>query len=68
MTADSPSRRSVLTALAVVPAAGVPALADVADASEPDPIFALIDAARLTTAALNEALSFEDAVTGQASQ
>jgi hypothetical protein len=44
---DSPSRSSVLTALAAVSAASVPALADVADTSEPDPIFALIDAARL---------------------
>jgi hypothetical protein len=47
MTADSPSRRSVLTAIAAVPVAGVPAVAEVADTSEPDPIFALIDAAKL---------------------
>jgi hypothetical protein len=43
MIADSPSRRSVLTALAAVPAASVPALAGVADTSEPDPIFLAIE-------------------------
>jgi hypothetical protein len=37
MTAASPSRRSVLTAIAVVPVAGLPALADEAAlASHPD--------------------------------
>jgi hypothetical protein len=46
------SRRSVLTALAVS-AAGVPALAGVAGTIEPDPNFALIDAARLANAAHN---------------
>jgi hypothetical protein len=55
MTADSPSRRSVLTALAEVPAPGVPALADVANTSEPDPIFALIDAAKRAETVLLEA-------------
>jgi hypothetical protein len=53
---DSHSRRSVLTALAAVPVASVPALAGVGDASEPDPIFALIDAARLALKAHEEAL------------
>jgi hypothetical protein len=52
---DSPSRRSVLTALAAVPVAGVPAVAGVANASEPDPIFALIDAARLAKVSLSAA-------------
>jgi hypothetical protein len=47
MTAGSPSRRSVLTAIAAVSVAGVPALADAADAGEPAPVFALIDAPRL---------------------
>jgi hypothetical protein len=50
------SRRSVLTALAAVPVASVPVLADAADAGEPDPIFALIDAARLALKAHEEAL------------
>jgi hypothetical protein len=47
MTAASPSRRSVLTALAAAPVTGVPALAGAPDPGEPDPVFALIDAARL---------------------
>jgi hypothetical protein len=55
------SRRSVLTALATAPAAGVPAFAgDAADAGEPDPIFALIDAAKMALKALNEALEIEN--------
>ena len=52
---DSHSRRTVLTALAVTPVAGVPALADAAGTSEPDPIFALIDAAKRANANLSEA-------------
>jgi hypothetical protein len=56
---DSPSRRSVLTALAAVPVAGVPAVADVADTSESDPIFALIDAVRLALKAHEEALEIQ---------
>jgi hypothetical protein len=52
------SRRSVLTALAAVPAAGVPALADVAGTSEPDPVFALIDAAKQANARLHEELRY----------
>jgi hypothetical protein len=65
MTA-SPSRRSVLTALAAVPAVGVPALADVADAGEPDPIFALIEAANLAKAKYSKALEIEGAAERQA--
>jgi hypothetical protein len=56
MTADSPSRCTVLTALAAVPVAGMPALADAADADELGPIFALIEAAKVAEAAHNEAL------------
>jgi hypothetical protein len=48
------SRRSVLTALAAVPAAGVPAFAAIADTSKPDPIFALIDAAKQANARLHD--------------
>jgi hypothetical protein len=40
-SADLPSRRAMLTALATAPVAGVPMVAAVA-ASEPDPIFAMI--------------------------
>jgi hypothetical protein len=50
------SRRFVLTALAAMPVGGVPALADVAATGEPDPIFSLIDAARLARARLYEVL------------
>jgi hypothetical protein len=53
MTAASPSRRSLLTALAAVPVAGVPALADVADISESDPL----DAANGAIAAYIEGMS-----------
>jgi hypothetical protein len=60
------SRRSILTALAAVPAVGVPALDDVADTSEPDPVFSLIDAARLALEALNEALEIENAIEEEA--
>jgi hypothetical protein len=66
MTAASPSRRSVLTALAAVPVAGVPALADVANTSEPDPIFALLDAARFAKAKYSKALEIEGAAERQA--
>jgi hypothetical protein len=58
--------RDVLTALAAVSAVSVPALAGVADTGEPDPIFALIDAARLAKAAHIAALPSESAAQKQA--
>jgi len=66
MTAASPSRRSVLTALAAVPVTGVPALADVANTGEPDPVFALIDSARLARKAREAALEIENAIEEEA--
>jgi hypothetical protein len=60
------SRRSVLTALAAVPVAGVPALVDVADTSEPDPIFVLIDVARLAKEAHEAALEIESDIEEEA--
>jgi len=62
MTAASPSRRSVLTALAAVPPAGVPALADAAATGDPDPLFALIDAVKLAEAARDAQDADYDAV------
>jgi hypothetical protein len=63
---DTHSRRSVLTALAAVHVASAPVLAGIADAGEPDPIFALIDAAKLATAAYAEAVQIEGAAEKQA--
>ena len=50
---SSPSRRAMLGALAAVPIASVPTLAR-APAIEPDPIFALIEAAKLARIKLEE--------------
>ena len=50
---SSPSRRAMIGALAAVPIASVPMLAR-APAIEPDPIFALIEAAKLARIKLEE--------------
>jgi hypothetical protein len=49
-----------------VPVAGVPALASVANTSEPDPTFALIETASLALEAHEGALKIEEAIKDEA--
>jgi hypothetical protein len=60
----SPSRRSVLTAVATVPIAGLPALADIADAGKPDPVFALIEAAKQADACFRKEPKYRGGLAG----
>ncbi|MGO9233815.1 MAG: hypothetical protein ACLP4V_06915 [Methylocella sp.] len=54
------SRRALLGALAAVPVAAMPMLASASDAIDPDPIFALIEAAERAKASVYEASNIEE--------